>query len=199
MDPLRELLRHPDGLASRPQLLDGVLTETSLAKALRRGTLFNAIPGVYVEHNGPLLWQQRAWAAVLHAWPAALCLTCSVLEHGYLDRVVRPHGSPRGRLQAPGINTAGAVFRDVEHPDLDLNVELDGRLFHTSAQDRDRDLERDLDAADSDGRTTLRLGFGQVYERGCATAAKVGAVMQRQGWNGPVTPCADCRPGMLVA
>jgi hypothetical protein len=27
---------------------------------------------VYVEHTGPLAGQQRAWAAVLYAWPAAL-------------------------------------------------------------------------------------------------------------------------------
>lgn len=28
--------------------------------------------GVYVDHTGPLTWLQRAWAAVLLAWPAAL-------------------------------------------------------------------------------------------------------------------------------
>ena len=30
--------------------------------------------GVYVDHTGPLTWPQRAWAAVLYAAPAALCL-----------------------------------------------------------------------------------------------------------------------------
>jgi hypothetical protein len=29
-------------------------------------------PGVYVNHNGPLTWEQRAWCAVLVHWPAAL-------------------------------------------------------------------------------------------------------------------------------
>ena len=29
-------------------------------------------PGVYVNHTGELTWLQRAWAAVLFAWPAAL-------------------------------------------------------------------------------------------------------------------------------
>ena len=28
--------------------------------------------GVYVDHTGPLTWRQRAWAACLAAWPAAL-------------------------------------------------------------------------------------------------------------------------------
>jgi hypothetical protein len=29
-------------------------------------------PGVYVAHTGPLTWANRAWAAVLACWPAAL-------------------------------------------------------------------------------------------------------------------------------
>ena len=29
-------------------------------------------PAVYVNHTGPLTWRQRAWAAVIYAWPAAL-------------------------------------------------------------------------------------------------------------------------------
>ena len=39
---------------------------------LRRGELFRVHPGVYVNHNGPLTWDQRAWAAVHAHWPAAL-------------------------------------------------------------------------------------------------------------------------------
>lgn len=307
------LLREQDGVVSRVQVLESGATTTHLNRMLRRSELFVVHAGVYVEHNGPLSWQQRAWAAVLYAAPAALCLTsalrgaegpgrrsrdvgvihvavdgsrrvrevvgvdvhrmaglservqgntgpprvryddsvldvaaaartdldavaaladacggrrttaarllallgerrriarrawlasvlrdvaegtCSVLEHGYLDRVVRPHGLPRGRLQAPGTGSSGRVYRDVAHDDLLLLVELDGRLFHTSATDRDRDLDRDLDAAAIDGRVTLRLGFGQVFERSCETAVKVGAVMNRLGWTGQATPCPRCQ------
>jgi len=62
-------------------------------------------------------------------------------------------------------------------------VELDGRLFHDAATGRDRDLERDLDTA-TDGRSTVRLGWGQVFERPCSTAAKVGRLLQLAGWSG---------------
>ena len=41
-----------------------------LARLLRE--LVEVLRGVYVEHTGPPSWQQRAWAAVLRAWPAAL-------------------------------------------------------------------------------------------------------------------------------
>ena len=40
--------------------------------------------------------------------------TCSVLEHGYLTKVERPHGLPRGRRQARGERSRQRVYRDVE-------------------------------------------------------------------------------------
>ncbi|MCW2850570.1 MAG: hypothetical protein JWM84_234 [Nocardioides sp.] len=73
---------------------------------------------------------------------------------------------------------------------LDLVV-LDGRLFHDSTRARDRDLERDLDAA-TYGDQTLRLGYAQVFERGCSTAVKVAGVLQRHGWSGQVGRCGAC-------
>lgn len=66
-------------------------------------------------------------------------------------------------------------------------VELDGRLFHDAATGRDRDLERDLDTA-TDGRSTVRLGWGQVFERPCTTAAKVGRLLQLAGLVGGGSP-----------
>ena len=66
--------------------------------------------------------------------------TCSVLEHGYLDLVERPHGLPVGRRQALRRGSNGHVYRDVDYEGLHLLVELDGKLFHSSTADRDRDL-----------------------------------------------------------
>ena len=60
-------------------------------------------------------------------------------------------------------------------------VELDGRVHHGSTAARDRDLDRDLDAA-TDDKLTLRIGYGQVFGRGCVTATKVGSVLSRRGW-----------------
>ena len=72
-------------------------------------------------------------------------------------------------------------------------VELDGRLFHDSAAARDRDLDRDLDAASLGGdRQTVRLGYGQVFGRPCRTAYKLALVMQRRGWAEALSPCAEC-------
>lgn len=111
----------------------------------------------------------------------------SVLEHGYLDRVERPHGLPPARRQVRAATPSGRVARDVEI-DGRLVVELDGRLFHDSATARDRDMERDLDAS-LDGRTTVRLGWGQVFGRPCSTASKIATLLRAGGWAGAITPC----------
>ncbi|GEP39688.1 hypothetical protein NPS01_33510 [Nocardioides psychrotolerans] len=116
--------------------------------------------------------------------------TCSVLEHGYLDRVLRPHGLPEGLRQVRRTHGGTTTYSDVEHDGL--VVELDGLLFHDSTHARDLDLGRDLGAA-VDGVETLRIGYGQVFRDACATAAAVGAVLQRRGWAGQPTRCADCR------
>jgi len=118
--------------------------------------------------------------------------TCSVLEHGYLVHVERPHVLPRGERQQPGASARGAVFRDVVYEEFALVVELDGRAFHSAVAERDRDLERDLDAAVA-RLETLRIGYGQVFERACTTAERVAKVLNRRGWTGSVTPCQRCR------
>lgn len=114
--------------------------------------------------------------------------TCSVLEHGYLTRVERAHGLPRAHRQHRAVSHLGLTLRDVDYDPLPLIVELDGRLFHDSAGQRDRDLDRDLDAA-VDGRDTIRLGWGQVFDRSCRTAGRVATLLNRRGWTGTAQPC----------
>lgn len=118
--------------------------------------------------------------------------TCSVLEHGYLTLVERPHGLPSGARQAVRAVGGRRAYIDVRYPALGLLVELDGWLFHGSAAAHDRDLERDLDAVVVETGTTLRLGYRQVIGRPCATAAAVAAVMQRLGWPGELVRCPRC-------
>ena len=117
--------------------------------------------------------------------------TCSTLERGYLDRVERPHGLPRADRQVRE-SIKGPLYRDVVYVALDAIVELDGRLFHTSVRGRDQDLERDLDALVTD-RITARLGWGQVFDRPCTTAHKLGAAFNRLGWLGQVRRCRECK------
>jgi hypothetical protein len=72
MDGVAHLLQIQDGVVSRRQLLEAGLRDHDVRRLLRRRELTIVHPGVYVEHTGPLTWQQRAWAAVLVHWPAAL-------------------------------------------------------------------------------------------------------------------------------
>jgi hypothetical protein len=310
---VQRLLRDQSGVIARRQALAAGLRDHDIRRLLRRREWATIHDGVYVDHTGPPTWLQRAWAAVLFAWPSALCHdsalraadgpgkrerddtgpihvavdrercvapppgivphrlarlddkaqwnlgpprlrieeavldvaagaeddfhsvavlaaavgsrrttagrvlvaldgrsriarrgfltdvlrdidagTCSVLEHGYLTRVERPHGLPRAGRQVADA-ARGPVYRDVEYRRQGLVVELDGRLFHTSAEARDRDLDRDLDAA-VDGRNTVRLGWGQVFARPCRTANRVAALLGQRGWSGEMVRCPACTP-----
>lgn len=312
MDELSRVVRDQDGVVSRRQLLAIPGTDcVAVARMLRRRELVEVHRGVYVEHTGPLTWQQRAWAAVLWAWPAALAGesawrafegpgrrqrdndrlhvvverdrrlvpppgievhrragfgertlwnlgpprlrleeavldvalaapdelalvaaladaagsrrttaarlsdalaararvpgrkllvdvladvaagSCSVLEREYLLRVERPHGLPRGSRQVLLEHAGRSMWQDVVYGPWDVHVGLDGRLDHTALVDRDRDLERDLLVAGRGGRS-VRLGYGQVLGRACATAHGVGAVLNVAGWPGRVQRCGLC-------
>ncbi|HET7071397.1 MAG TPA: hypothetical protein VFI40_11265 [Nocardioides sp.] len=114
--------------------------------------------------------------------------TCSVLEHGYLTRVERAHSLPAGQRQTPRASDRGAEFRDVTYPGLEMEVELDGRLFHDNSRQRDLDLDRDLDAV-VEGRLTVRLGWGQVFDRPCRTAGRLASLMLVRGWDGVPRRC----------
>lgn len=315
---VRDLLELQSGVIARRQLLSRGVTANDVRRLLRRRLLEPSHPGVYVDHTGPPTWHQRAWAAVLACWPAALCResarraadgpgrtshddglpihvavgrqrrlidpdevrlhrsshlhvstlwnaspprqrieyaaldlaadatrevdavgfladalrsrqttaerlatalagrerfaqrdflagvindvasgTCSTLEHGYLTRVERPHGLPTARRQFRE-SLKGPLYRDAYYEDQAAIVELDGRLHHTSTVDRDRDMERDLDAF-ATARVTARLGWGQVFDRPCTTAAKVGAGLRAHGWQGAVRRCSACPPGLDLA
>lgn len=123
--------------------------------------------------------------------------TCSVLEHGYLTRVERPHGLPTADRQLRD-SLNGPVYRDVVYVDLAQVVELDGRLWHDSVDGRDADLDRDLDAAVA-GQSTVRLGWGQVFGRPCRTAVRIGGLLAARGWRGPVIRCPDCPQDLPLA
>ncbi|SKB07693.1 hypothetical protein [Aeromicrobium choanae] len=119
--------------------------------------------------------------------------THSVLEHGYLTRVERAHGLPPARRQVRQASGGSVRYRDAEVGRV--VIELDGRLHHSSVGGRDRDLERDLDTAVADA-ATVRLGWGQVFERPCATATKLVMLFVRDGWEGTPVPCgAECSAG----
>ncbi|MET8520587.1 type IV toxin-antitoxin system AbiEi family antitoxin domain-containing protein [Nocardioides sp. NPDC004968] len=79
--------RMQDGVATYAQLTAGGLTRIDIERAVRRNELRRVHPRVYVNHTGPLTWEQRAWAAVLYAAPALLCR----------DSLEAPRGRDDGR------------------------------------------------------------------------------------------------------
>jgi hypothetical protein len=66
------LLRHQCGVISRRQLSEGGAGDHDVRRWERQRLLRRVHHGVYADHTGPLTWEQRAWAAVLCHWPAAL-------------------------------------------------------------------------------------------------------------------------------
>ena len=115
--------------------------------------------------------------------------THSVLEHGFLARVVRPHALPEpSARQAPRTGSKGSEYRDAEYVELGLVVELDSR-WHDNEKAADRDSDRDLDDL-AGGRITVRLRYRQVFDTECGTAVRLGGLFQQRGWAGAPIPCS---------
>lgn len=303
-EELGHLLNVQSGVVSRRQILELRGEDFDIARMLRRRELVVVHPGVYVNHTGPRSWQQRAWAAVLACWPAALaresafpnpavagpihvaikhgrtigaldgvvvhrtadfehrvrwnrspprialehavidvaaskadvlesfrvladaCQTrqttaaalsgtlqararvrdkqrlldllddlaagaCSVLEREYL-RLERTHGLPEADRQEPGWSSGRRAYRDAPYRQFGLVVELDGKAFHDTTLDRDRDFDRDLETAVGTDCRTVRLTYGQVFRHGCRTIHRIAVLLGRGGWHGAFRKCPCC-------
>lgn len=79
---VRERLEEQSGVVARRQLIDAGATDADIRRWVRRRELRRVHTGVYVNHTGPLTWSNRAWAAVLFHWPAALTDESSVNRAG---------------------------------------------------------------------------------------------------------------------
>ena len=115
--------------------------------------------------------------------------THSVLEHGYLTLVERPHGLPRGVRQVRRSDGGRITFSDVEYDRFGVRVELDGLAWHQGRRQRERDLDRDL-IARAGGEEVLRLGWGHVFERSCWAAGLMIRALRARGWDGVQRPCS---------
>lgn len=82
LSPAMRVLRSQEGVVSRAQALECGLDDNDLERLLRRRVLARVHAGVYVDHTGAPTWSQRAWAAVLFHWPAALAGPSALLAHG---------------------------------------------------------------------------------------------------------------------
>ncbi|MGV0788170.1 hypothetical protein ABQF33_14745 [Mycolicibacterium sp. XJ2] len=123
---------------------------------------------------------------------------CSVLERGYLHRVERAHGLPRGERQIRSTATGRSTFQDVRYKRQGVVVELDGRAFHDSPCDRDRDALRDLAELSRSDLVTIRVTYGLVFGDACRTALLIGDLLRRRGWTGRPRSCSACRPAIAL-
>lgn len=117
---------------------------------------------------------------------------CSVLERGYRDRVERPHGLPRARRQVRSSATGRATDQDVRYEQYGLVVELNGRTWHDNPRAWDADAKRDLAELAVSDLLTARVTYGLVFREPCQTAAWIGEVLQKLGWQGELRPCPRC-------
>jgi len=156
------------GVVSRRQLVDLGAAPHDIRRMLRRGELFRVHPGVYVTHNGPLTWDQRAWSAVHAHWPAALARQSALPSppeegpiHVAIDRkrTVRP---------LPGV---------VAHRTSDLA----GRVLWIRSPPR-VSLEHaaiDVAATQSDVLARFRV-FADVVQTRLTTAGAIAEVLERR-------------------
>ncbi len=92
---LGELLRRQDGVVTRGQVLELGGKPSDIRCRIRRREWAPIHPGVYVDHTGPPTESQRAWAAVLSCWPAALHRESALAAHGLRsERRLRPMNTP---------------------------------------------------------------------------------------------------------
>jgi hypothetical protein len=118
----------------------------------------------------------------------------SILEHGYLYRVERPHGLPAGVRQRRTRTARVSRYEDVRYEDYGVIVELDGRGAHPEGE-RWRDIRRDNVSA-ANGLITLRYSYTDVMERACQVADEVARTLRGRGYTGGVRQCGpSCASG----
>ena len=117
---------------------------------------------------------------------------CSVLERGYLHRVERAHGLPRGRRQRLSTATGARTDQDVRYEKYGLVVELNGRSIHDNPDSWDADARRGLAELAVSGALTVPVTYGLVFRDACRTAGWIAVILQRLGWTGELRRCPDC-------
>lgn len=172
-----------DALCMVHEAADELAVVATLAEVAAAGVSGLRLRRALTRH--PSLHRRRFVAALIEDVVSG---THSVLEHGYLTRVQRPHGLPPLERQAPRSSRRGRERRDAEYGAFGLVIELDGRLNHESWQAGNRDAERDLDDLAA-GRAVARLRWQQVYGAPCRTAGRIAQALRARGWAGEAHRC----------
>lgn len=121
----------------------------------------------------------------------------SALEVPGVKKIFRAHGLPEGVAQARIEFPNGPRVVDLLIAEYLLIIEFDGKLGHSDAIGRFRDLDRDNFAMAS-GFKSLRFGWHDVRQKPCEAAAQVIRVLRAAGWAGEATSCGKrCRLSSL--
>ena len=119
---LKRILGEQAGVVARRQVVASGSDDNFIETQIRRNRWATVHRGVYVDHTGPLSWEQRSWAAVLFYWPAALCHETAL---------------PRPTTAIPRGDRNALIHVAIEHPrsavridgvKLHRLVKLDGRV-----------------------------------------------------------------------
>jgi len=168
-----DVLRQQDGVISRQQVLDHGGSDDLIERKIRRREWARTLPGVYVDHTGPLTWAQRAWAGVLYHAPAALggasALRASGLavgeERAPIDLVV---AWPRRVIDPPTLVTRTITnFDDVVLSNLSPpRLRVEHAALHVASR-----------ASSEDAAVAV---LGDVCQQRRTTAARLVAVLENQ-------------------
>ena len=193
--------RHPVLQPPRTRLEDTVLdlaaAETTAAKAI--GWILTACASrrttpdrLLAAMDGRLRIRRRTM--LLAALGDARAGVESILEHGYLYRVERPHGLPRASRQRRTRVGGTSQYEDVRYEEYGMIVELDGLAAHPEGE-RWRDIGRDNGSA-ANGLVTLRYSYADVMERPCQVADEIVRTLRARGYAGGARRCGPaCAPG----
>ncbi|MDN5766601.1 MAG: type IV toxin-antitoxin system AbiEi family antitoxin domain-containing protein [Humibacillus sp.] len=105
------ILQAQGGVIARRQVLASGLDDDDIERMLRRREWARVHPGVYVDHTGEPTWIERAWAAILFHWPAALAGPSALRVHG-----VRSAGGVLSSVSTEPIHVVVAHERRVWAP-----------------------------------------------------------------------------------
>lgn len=121
---LRRAMANQAGLISRRQVLAHGGDDSYIEKQLRRRNWARVYPGVYIDHTAALIWIERAWAALLYYWPAALSHESALRAHGLGSPSRR---SRRTAMHSPAARTTGGLT-DEDRP-IHVAVAKDRRVL----------------------------------------------------------------------
>lgn len=160
-EEIQELLASQDGVIARFQVLDAGGSDDLIARKIRRREWARLRAGCYLNHTGVPTWNQRAWAAVLAVWPAALSRDSALRACGMKRCGVGESAPIRVAIErsSGGRSPSGIVVERVADYDAWVRPKTSPprlRLDQAVLQVASRSTEEDAVAVISDAVSTRR-------------------------------------------